>query len=172
MRPEITSLTRQQQQQLQRPLSTLRRKQSLDGGCGSQLLRRLVSQTPGITTSRTYDDAGGTSSPSSLSSLSPNGEISGLRRDATERVHAFDGIIDSFAESEGDRGGGGGGGGCRNDGQSDRNGSLDNIDTNRRNPSCAVGSSVLMNLLVSGCDVSAGYVCLVKPKPAKGIASA
>lgn len=30
-------------------------------------------------------------------------------------------------------------------------------------------NSVLMNLLVSGCDVSAGYVCLVKPKPSKSI---
>lgn len=33
-------------------------------------------------------------------------------------------------------------------------------------------NSVLMNLLVSGCDVSAGYVCLVKQKPiSKTIAS-
>lgn len=32
-------------------------------------------------------------------------------------------------------------------------------------------NSVLMNLLVSGCDVSAGYVCLTKPKPSKGITS-
>ena len=32
-------------------------------------------------------------------------------------------------------------------------------------------NSVLMNLLVSGCDVSAGYVCLSKQKPSKGIAS-
>lgn len=32
-------------------------------------------------------------------------------------------------------------------------------------------NSVLMNLLVSGCDVSAGYVCLAKPRPSKGIAS-
>ena len=29
-------------------------------------------------------------------------------------------------------------------------------------------SSVLMNLLVSGCDVSAGYVCLTKTRPSKG----
>lgn len=34
-------------------------------------------------------------------------------------------------------------------------------------------NSVLMNLLVSGCDVSAGYVCLTKqtPRSSKGIAS-
>lgn len=32
-------------------------------------------------------------------------------------------------------------------------------------------NSVLMNLLVSGCDVSAGYICLAKPKPSKSVAT-
>jgi len=78
-----------------------------------------------------------------------------------QRDSDLDDIID-FVESEGDRGGGGGGGenhGGIGDG-------LDKIDatSRRRNPSCGTGgSSVLMNLLVSGCDVSAGYVCFVKP---------
>ncbi|EFN75728.1 hypothetical protein EAI_09730 [Harpegnathos saltator] len=206
VRPEDTALTRQQQLQLQRPSTTAaRRKQGLGGGCGSQLLRRLVSQTPGVASLRTSNDVNGaslssssllsssssssslspsssslspsSSSSSSSSSLPPNGGIGGLSRDSPERIRVLDGIIDSFAESEGDRGGGGGGGGQRrgNDGHGrDRDGGLNglnNIDASRRNPTCGVGSSVLMNLLVSGCDVSAGYVCLVKPKSAKGIAS-
>jgi len=85
-----------------------------------------------------------------------------------QRIRVLENIID-LVETEGDRGGGGGGGENRNsigDG-------LDKIDTTSRkkNPSCS--NSVLMNLLVSGCDVSAGYVCLVKPKPtAKGIGNA
>ncbi|XP_014477700.1 PREDICTED: protein similar isoform X2 [Dinoponera quadriceps] len=156
------SLTRQQQQQLQRlSTTTIRRKQTLGGVCGSQLLRCLVSHTPGITSPRTYDDLGGASSSSSSLSSSPSSEAGGLNRDTPERVRALDGIIDSLAESEGDRGGGGGGGGRRGDSQGGRDGDhhhhrglngLDNIDANRRNPSCGIGSSVLMNLLVSGCD--------------------
>jgi len=64
-----------------------------------------------------------------------------------QRTRVLDNIIE-LVDAEGDRGGGGGGGENR-------------------------GSSVLMNLLVSGCDVSAGYVCLVKSKStAKGIGNA
>ena len=34
-------------------------------------------------------------------------------------------------------------------------------------PHQPASNSVLMNLLVSGCDVSAGYTCLPRPKVAK-----
>ena len=43
--------------------------------------------------------------------------------------------------------------------------------TGSKTTSSQQSNSVLMNLLVSGCDVSAGYVCLAKPKPSKGISS-
>ena len=46
---------------------------------------------------------------------------------------------------------------CNSDGR--ENGSIDSGTRARRQ-----SNSVLMNLLVSGCDVSAGYVCLAKPK--------
>lgn len=142
---EDTLLMRQQR-------SSHKKSLSLDNTCGSQLLRRLVSpQMPNVSHTMSSSD--------------------GERRRNTleQRARVLDDIID-FAESEGDRGGGGGGG---------RNRGGDNLNrtdgTNRsKNPSCITGgSSVLMNLLVSGCDVSAGYVCLVKPKrTAKSIASA
>lgn len=136
---------------------------SLGNTCGSQLLRRLVSsQIPSIISqTTTLSDGGG--------DIRGDGEE---RRGniSKQRVRVLDDIID-LVETEGDRGGGGDGGenrGSIGDG-------LDKIDTTsrRRNPSCGTGgNSVLMNLLVSGCDVSAGYVCLVKPKPAKSIGNA
>lgn len=129
---------------------------SLGNTCGSQLLRRLVSsQIPSITSqTTTLSDGGGEDRRGNISK---------------QRVRVLDDIID-LVETEGDRGGGAGGGENRG---SIGNG-LDKIDTTsrRRNPCGTGGNSVLMNLLVSGCDVSAGYVCLVKPKPAKGIGNA
>ena len=46
-------------------------------------------------------------------------------------------------------------------------------EAGRQAPAQQQSNSVLMNLLVSGCDVSAGYVCLTKqgPRSSKGIAS-
>lgn len=154
---------------------TRRKSASLGDTCdSSQLLRRLVSQTPGVA-SRAYD--GGASSSNGFVG---GGDGGGHRRDAPERTRMLDGIID-LVEAEGDHGGGGGGGGGRRRGV-DSNGNLsgdsgggglNKIEAGRKNPSCGgASSSVLMNLLVSGCDVSAGYICLTKPKPAKGIASA
>lgn len=155
---EDTLVTKQQQ------LSTTLYKKSppsLGNTCGSQLLRRLVSsQMPSIASqATTLSDSGG--------DIHGGGER--RRGDVSkQRARILDDII-GFVETEGDRGGGGGGGENRGDG-------LDKIDatSRRRNPSCGTGgSSVLMNLLVSGCDVSAGYVCMVKPKPtAKGIGNA
>lgn len=155
---EDTLVTKQQ-----RLSTTLHKKSSpsLGNTCGSQLLRRLVSsQLPSIVSQTT--------------TVSDGGDIRGgdeRRRGnvSKQRVRVLDDIID-LVETEGDRGGGGGENrGSIGDG-------LDKINTTsrRRNPSCGTGgNSVLMNLLVSGCDVSAGYVCLVKPKPmAKGIGNA
>lgn len=152
---EDTLVTKQQR------LSTTFHKKSpssLGNTCGSQLLRRLISsQMPSIAMQATP-------LPNDI-----RGDGERRRGDISkQRIRVLDDIID-LVETEGDRGGGGGGGENRNslgDG-------LDKIDTTSRkkNPSC--GNSVLMNLLVSGCDVSAGYVCLVKPKPtAKGIGNA
>ncbi|XP_011644069.1 uncharacterized protein LOC105431526 isoform X1 [Pogonomyrmex barbatus] len=128
----------------QRLSTTLHKKSpsSLDNTCDSQLLRRLVSsQMSNIVSQAT--------------TLS-NGDIrsSGEHREDISKQHdrILDDIID-FVETEGDRGGGGGGGENRG---GDGNG-LDKIDvtSRRRNSSCgAGGSSVLMNLLVSGCDDS------------------
>lgn len=155
-----TSSTRQQ-----RLASTTSRKKAVGLGdaCGSQLLRRLVSQTPDVA-SRVYNGN---------ASSAFNGLGGEHRSDTPERIRALDSIMD-LAKVEGDHGGGGGGGGqCRRvDGGGDDSDGLDKIDVNRRNPSCGARSSVLMNLLVSGCDVSAGYICLAKPKPVKSIASA
>lgn len=150
----------------QRLSTTFHKKSSpsLGNTCGSQLLRRLVSsQIPSITPqTTTLSDSGG--------DICGDGED---RRGnvSKQRVRVLDDIID-LVETEGDRGGGG-------DGVENRGSigdGLDKIDTTsrRRNPSCGTGgNSVLMNLLVSGCDVSAGYVCLVKPKPTtKGIGNA
>ncbi|XP_012057137.1 PREDICTED: uncharacterized protein LOC105620242 [Atta cephalotes] len=137
---EDTLVTKQQRQS-----TTLHKKSppTLGNTCGSQLLRRLVSsQMPSIV--------------SQVATLSDsNGHIRSdnerHREDfSKQRDSDLDDIID-FVESEGDRGGGGGGGenhGGIGDG-------LDKIDatSRRRNPSCGTGgSSVLMNLLVSGCD--------------------
>jgi len=128
----------------------------------SQLLRRLISsQTSSIASQ-------------AVSSANDGGGDGKHRRDIPgQRSRVLDDIID-LAEAEGDRGGGGGGGGSHGANNGD---GLDKFDAiSRRKRSCGAGSggsSVLMNLLVSGCDVSAGYVCFTKPKPtAKGIASA
>ncbi|XP_011696892.1 PREDICTED: uncharacterized protein LOC105455341 [Wasmannia auropunctata] len=115
---------------------------SLGNTCGSQLLRRLVSsqmssivsQTATLPDGNTRDGGG----------ERRRGDVS------KQRARVLDDIID-FVETEGDRGGGGGGGENRG-GIGD---GLDKIDatSRRRNPTCgAGGSSVLMNLLVSGCD--------------------
>lgn len=150
-----TLLTKQQQQ---RPSTTSYKKSSsLDNTCNSQLLRRLVSpQMPCVVSSHT-----------TASSSSNDGGGERRRGDASkQRARVFNDIID-LVGTEGDHGGGGGGGNRVGDG-------LNRIGTTsrNRNPSCG-GSSVLMNLLVSGCDVSAGYVCLMKPKPtARNIANA
>lgn len=150
----------------QRLSTTLYKKTppSLSNTCGSQLLRRLVSSQMSSIASQatTLSDSGG--------DIRGGGER--RRGDVSkQRARILDDII-GFVETESDRGGGGGGG--ENGG--DIGDGLDKIDatSRRRNPSCSTGgSSVLMNLLVSGCDVSAGYVCLVKPKPTtKGIENA
>lgn len=135
-------------------MSTPHKKSSLnhDSTNSSQLLRRLVtSQIPSVA--------------SSSSNTGASGEH---RRDVLQQhIRVLDNIID-LAETEGDRGGGGGGGGNHD---SDGFNKID-ATSRGRTPICG-GSSVLMNLLVSGCDVSAGYVCLVKSKPtAKSIANA
>ncbi|XP_012231010.1 hypoxia-inducible factor 1-alpha isoform X2 [Linepithema humile] len=122
---EDTLLMRQQR-------SSHKKSLSLDNTCGSQLLRRLVSPQASTVVSQTMS--------------SSDGE---RRRNTLEqRARVLDDIID-FAESEGDRGGGKGGGGNRGgDGPNKIDGT-----SRSRNPSCiAGGSSVLMNLLVSGCD--------------------
>lgn len=157
---EETLMTKQQR------LSTTLHKKSpanLGNTCGSQLLRRLVSsQVPNnMSQATTLPDGGG--------------DIrSDVERRCVDITKQRARVLDDFIElvgTEGDRGGGGGGGESRNcigDG-------LDKIDTisRKRNPCGTSGSSVLMNLLVSGCDVSAGYVCLVKTKPtAKSIGNA
>lgn len=73
--------------------------------------------------------------------------------------------------------GDGGGGGIRCDDidyggdDDDDGGDLVKFKQGTRSTSSQQSNSVLMNLLVSGCDVSAGYVCLTKPKPSKGITS-
>lgn len=133
----------------QRPSMTFYKKltqPSLDNTCNSQLLRRLVS--PQISCGMS----------SHTTSLSNDGGDERRRGDISkQRARVLNDIID-FVGAEGDHGGGGGGRNRVND-------DLDRIGTTscNRNPSCG-GSSVLMNLLVSGCDVSAGYVCLMKPK--------
>lgn len=110
----------------------------------SQLLRRLVSQQHAVLRSNDYS----------------NESFDGRRnKDRMQTEPEVD-------EAEVDRGGikGGGGDKCRRKG-------IENGDTtSKRNPPAC--NSVLMNLLVSGCDVSAGYVCFAKPKPSKSIASA
>lgn len=139
----------------QRPSMTFYKKSaqlSLDNTCNNQLLRRLIS--PGVISSH-------------ITSSSNDGGDERRRGDISkQRARVLNDIID-FVEVEGDHGGGDGGRNRIND-------DLDRIGTasRNRNPSCG-GSSVLMNLLVSGCDVSAGYVCLMKPKPtARSIANA
>lgn len=156
---EDTLLTRQQRS------PTLVHKKSApifgNSAYGSQLLRRLVSsQTTSI-------------APHAVSNDDDRGSGKHRRNVSEQRSRVLDDIID-LTEAEGDRGGGGGGGGSH--GGNDGDG-LDKFDTiSRRKRSCSTGgngSSVLMNLLVSGCDVSAGYVCFTKPKPtAKAVASA
>ncbi|XP_029661512.1 uncharacterized protein LOC115234518 isoform X2 [Formica exsecta] len=127
-----TLLTKQQ-----RPSTTSYKKSpqlSLDNTCNSQLLRRLVSpQIPCIVSSHT-------------TSLSNDGSDEHCRGDISkQRARILNDIID-LVETEDDHGGGGGGGNRVGD-------DLDRIGTTSRNqnPTCG-GSSVLMNLLVSGCD--------------------
>ncbi|XP_011874728.1 PREDICTED: protein similar isoform X2 [Vollenhovia emeryi] len=137
---EDTLVTKQQ-----RLSTTLHKKllPSLSNSCGSQLLRRLVSsQMPSITSQvATLPDSG----------VDICGDGERRRGDISKpRVRILDNFID-FVETEGDRGGGGG----RGENRGGISGVLDKIDTasRRRNPSCDTGgSSVLMNLLVSGCD--------------------
>jgi len=147
----------------QRSPATLHKKPASifgNSAYSSQLLRRLISSQ--------------TSSIASHAISSSNDGGGKHRRDIPEqRSRVLDDIID-LAEAEGDHGGGGGGGGSHGANNTDGLNKFDAIS--RRKRSCGAGgggSSVLMNLLVSGCDVSAGYVCFTKPKPtAKGIASA
>ncbi|XP_019887026.1 hypoxia-inducible factor 1-alpha isoform X1 [Ooceraea biroi] len=128
-------LTRQQ-----RSPTTLHKKSAPIFGSsayGSQLLRRLVSSQTSSVTSH------------AVSSSNDGGGDGKRRHDIPEqRSRVLDDIID-LAEAEGDRGGGGGGGRSHGD-------SLNKFDAiSRRKWSCgagAGGSSVLMNLLVSGCD--------------------
>lgn len=108
---------------------------------GSPLLRRLVSQQTVQRSNSSYNGESYTSSPR-------RGENAGR----TQRDLEID-------EAEGDSGGGG---------YEDGGGSRARVPPERTSSGC---SSVLMNLLVSGCDVSAGYVCFAKPKPSKSIAS-
>ena len=126
----------------------------------SQLLRRLVSQQNVLRNNFTNESFDGT--------------ING-RQSVVDRVEA-DVDVD-VEDGEGDSGGGGindgGGRKCEtSEGGRCRRNVVENGDAisqmSQRNPAC---NSVLMNLLVSGCDVSAGYVCFAKPKPPKSIAS-
>lgn len=150
-------LTKQQQ-----PSS---RKCSSNGN-NSQLLRRLVSHQnfPRNNNNFANESFEGTA----------NGRQSASRIDSE---------LDAAQDGEGDGGGGDGGDGggrmeegrkesggrCGRNGSSAAESGADTIgQMPQRNPAC---NSVLMNLLVSGCDVSAGYVCFAKPKPSKSIAS-
>ncbi|XP_025263937.1 hypoxia-inducible factor 1-alpha isoform X2 [Camponotus floridanus] len=121
----------------QRPSMTFYKKlaqPSLDNTCNSQLLRRLVS--PQISCGM---------SAHTTSSSNDGGDERRCGDISKQRTRVLNDIID-FVEAEGDHGGG--------DGSRNRvNDDLDRIGTtsHNRNPSCG-GSSVLMNLLVSGCD--------------------
>lgn len=138
------------------------RKSSSNNLGNSQLLRRLVSHHNVLRSNFTNDSFDGT--------------INGRQSVVVDRVEADLDVEDG----EGDSGGGGGGindGGGRkcettSEGRRCRRNVAENGDAisqmSQRNPAC---NSVLMNLLVSGCDVSAGYVCFAKPKPPKSIAS-
>lgn len=148
-------LTKQQQQ----PSS---RKCSPSNNLGnSQLLRRLVSHQNALRNNNFANE--------SFEGTAGNGRQSANRVDSE---------LDVAQDGEGDGGGGDSsdGGGRKGEGKESggrcgRSG-VENGDTigqiPHRNPAC---NSVLMNLLVSGCDVSAGYVCFAKPKPSKSIAS-
>ncbi|XP_050444881.1 uncharacterized protein LOC126848222 isoform X2 [Cataglyphis hispanica] len=107
---------------------------SFDNTCNSQLLRRLVSpQIPCVVSSHT------TSSSNDGSGEHRRGDNS------KQRARVLNDVID-LVGTEDDHGGGGGGGNRVGD-------DLDRMGTTSRNqnPTCG-GSSVLMNLLVSGCD--------------------
>ncbi|KAL6444881.1 hypothetical protein ACFW04_002123 [Cataglyphis niger] len=129
---DSTLLTKQQR------ASTTSYKKSpqsnFDNTCNSQLLRRLVSpQIPCVVSSHT--------TPSSN-----DGSGEHRRRDnSKQRARVLNDIID-LVGTEDDHGGGGGGENRIGD-------DLDRMGTTSRNqnPTCG-GSSVLMNLLVSGCD--------------------
>lgn len=111
----------------------------------SQLLRRLVSQQTILRNNFANESFGGT----------------GNGRQSHNNLDTSDG--DSGGGRNKDRG--------NDDGRCRRNGVEDGdaaSQISQRTPPC---NSVLMNLLVSGCDVSAGYVCFAKPKPSKSIAS-
>lgn len=147
----LTKPTQQQQQQSSRKCSS-----NLGN---SQLLRRLVSHQNSALRNNNF----------------ANETLEGA---ANGRQNRTDSELDVVVQDGGEGDGGGGdnsdGGGRRNDEANEsgrrcgRNG-VENGDTiGQRNPAC---NSVLMNLLVSGCDVSAGYVCFAKPKPSKSIAS-
>lgn len=59
-------------------------------------------------------------------------------------------------------------GGCRgNDTESKKGFGEQAVITKKQQPAPASSNSVLMNLLVSGCDVSAGYTCLAPMRPRK-----
>lgn len=127
---------------LGKPQPATRKSASIDNG--SQLLRRLVSQ-------QTVPRSNGYSAESF-----PVHD----RRQNDSRMQDDP----EMEDDEGDGGGAEEGGGddrCRRSVSASQ-------PSQRNNPPC---SSVLMNLLVSGCDVSAGYVCFAKPKPSKSIAS-
>lgn len=149
---------------------------------GSQLLRRLVSQ-------QTFT-RNGRSNESTCADLAPKNN----RRRPMEDEHRLRSTNDSVNnnnntsnnnknnnnnnnkvakdddedEAEGDGGGGGNKRRCLRRDVLDST-TVQSSTGSHRNP--PYNNSVLMNLLVSGCDVSAGYVCLVKPKPTKSIAS-
>lgn len=64
----------------------------------------------------------------------------------------------------------------RNDHTKGNSGSADDVrgseaGLTQAHPQQPQSNSVLMNLLVSGCDVRAGYICLTKQKPSKSIAT-
>lgn len=148
-------LLAKQQRQQQQPSS---RKCSPSSLGNSQLLRRLVSHQNALRNSNFGNES--------------------LEGAANGRQSRLDSELDASQDGEGDGGGGdsGDGGGRKAEGKESGRCGRDGVESGvdaigqipQRNPAC---NSVLMNLLVSGCDVSAGYVCFAKPKPSKSIAS-
>lgn len=139
----------------------------------SQLLRRLVSQQTFSRSNRTNveSNCNGFGKKNRRRTCEEEQRIRNTNENNNQNNSSDNKTIkdDDEDEAEGDSGGGGD--------QKRRylpREILENTTTvqsstnSHRNPPY---NSVLMNLLVSGCDVSAGYVCLVKPKPSKSIAS-